>query len=226
MKFLMLIAAILISVCISGAIAQQAMEDVVYLKNGSIIRGTIIEQTPGKSLKIQTKDGNIFVYGFDDITKITKEGNATSSHMKYGKSPKNTGVAFVLSWLVPGAGQVYNNQPVKGAIQFGASVAGYIIFLNQLPWTEEVHYFDPSGAGLWRDEEKGNGTLAWTGFAVALGSHVWSMIDAPLTASRLNREAGLSFNRIDINNNLALSMTPAAAKNGHIGSKLALTYKF
>lgn len=35
--------------------------DVVYLKNGSIIRGMIIEQIPNVSLKIQTKDGSIFV---------------------------------------------------------------------------------------------------------------------------------------------------------------------
>ncbi len=37
-------------------------EDVVYLKDGSIIHGTITEEVPGVSLKIQTKDGNLFVY--------------------------------------------------------------------------------------------------------------------------------------------------------------------
>ena len=49
------------------------MEDVVYLKDGSIIRGTIIEQIPKESLKIKTADGNVFVYSLDDISKITKE---------------------------------------------------------------------------------------------------------------------------------------------------------
>jgi len=47
--------------------------DVVYLKNGSIIRGTIIEQTPNVSLKIQTKDGSIFVYKMEEVEKMTKE---------------------------------------------------------------------------------------------------------------------------------------------------------
>ena len=42
----------------------QNNEDVVYLKNGSVIRGVIIEQVPYQTLKIQTKDGNIFVYNF------------------------------------------------------------------------------------------------------------------------------------------------------------------
>jgi len=47
--------------------------DVVYLKNGSIIRGTILEQIPNVSIKIQTKDGSLFVYKMDDVEKITKE---------------------------------------------------------------------------------------------------------------------------------------------------------
>ena len=48
-------------------------EEVVYLKNGSIIRGIIIEQIPNKSLKIQTKDRSVFVYSMDEIEKIAKE---------------------------------------------------------------------------------------------------------------------------------------------------------
>lgn len=47
--------------------------DVVYLKNGSVIRGMVIEQTPNVSLKIQTKDGSIFVYKMEEVEKMTKE---------------------------------------------------------------------------------------------------------------------------------------------------------
>lgn len=49
------------------------LQEVVYLKNGSVIRGTIIEQIPGISLKIQTADGNIFFYKMEEVEKITKE---------------------------------------------------------------------------------------------------------------------------------------------------------
>ncbi len=49
------------------------LQEVVYLKNGSIIRGTIMEQVPGVSLKIQTADGSVFVYSMDEVEKITKE---------------------------------------------------------------------------------------------------------------------------------------------------------
>ncbi|PCJ65495.1 MAG: hypothetical protein COA58_08785 [Bacteroidetes bacterium] len=47
--------------------------DVLYLKNGSIIRGQIIEQVPNKSLKIQTAGGSIFVYKMEEVEKIIKE---------------------------------------------------------------------------------------------------------------------------------------------------------
>lgn len=53
--------------------SSDTMEDVVYLKNGSIIRGTIIEQVPNVSLKIQTRDGSVFFYKMEEVEKITKE---------------------------------------------------------------------------------------------------------------------------------------------------------
>lgn len=53
--------------------AQQNLEDVVYLKNGSIIHGIIVEQIPNQSIKIQSRDGNIFVYKIAEIEKMTKE---------------------------------------------------------------------------------------------------------------------------------------------------------
>lgn len=55
------------------AAAQNNYEDVVYLKNGSIIHGIIIEQIPNESIKIQTKDKNVFVFKMDEVMKITKE---------------------------------------------------------------------------------------------------------------------------------------------------------
>jgi hypothetical protein len=67
---------LLLTVFLAGslvAFAQQNFQEVVYLKNGSILRGTIIEQIPNKSLKIQLNDGSVFVYEIDMVEKITKE---------------------------------------------------------------------------------------------------------------------------------------------------------
>jgi hypothetical protein len=52
---------------------QRDYEDVVYLKNGSLIHGKIIEQIPDISIKIRTRDRNVFEYKMDEIDKITKE---------------------------------------------------------------------------------------------------------------------------------------------------------
>jgi hypothetical protein len=54
-----------------GFVGRVLAEDVVYLNDGSVIHGTITEEIPGKSIKIETKDGNIFVYKMRDIEKIT-----------------------------------------------------------------------------------------------------------------------------------------------------------
>ena len=70
---------------LSGA---QGYQDVVYLKNGSVIRGLIMEQVPNQSLKIVTPDGSTFFCTFDDVEKITKElpetKEKTAKRYEYG----------------------------------------------------------------------------------------------------------------------------------------------
>lgn len=53
--------------------AQSAMEDVVYLKNGGILRGSVLEQVPGETLKIETIGRNVFVVQMADVARIAKE---------------------------------------------------------------------------------------------------------------------------------------------------------
>ena len=72
MKRLILILTLILGVS-QLSFSQEFLQEVVYLKNGSIIRGVIIEQVPNESLKIKTSDGSIFVYTIPEIQKITKE---------------------------------------------------------------------------------------------------------------------------------------------------------
>ncbi len=62
------------------AFSQSDYQDVVYLKDGSIIRGIIIEQVPNKTVKLKTSEGNIFVYKIEDIEKMTKEENPNANN--------------------------------------------------------------------------------------------------------------------------------------------------
>jgi len=67
------LALLLFALITTLSFGQSNYQDVVYLKNGSIIRGTIIEQVPNKSIKIETADRSVFVYQMDEIEKFTKE---------------------------------------------------------------------------------------------------------------------------------------------------------
>ncbi len=71
-------------------LAQQ-IQEVVYLKNGSVIRGTIIEQIPNSSLKIQTNDGSIFAYEMNEVEKITKESSPKGTTYTYNGSSRLDG---------------------------------------------------------------------------------------------------------------------------------------
>jgi hypothetical protein len=70
MKSLILTLLLLLSF---GLSAQNGWQDVVYLKNGSKIKGMITEFVPNVSYTITTSDGSIFVCNIADIVKITKE---------------------------------------------------------------------------------------------------------------------------------------------------------
>lgn len=67
------ITFIFIFVFISSALFAQIKEDVVYLKNGSVIKGQITEMIPDKHVKIETNGGSLFVYTFEEIEKIEKQ---------------------------------------------------------------------------------------------------------------------------------------------------------
>jgi len=73
----------------SVATAQQQKRDVIYLKNGSIIKGNVIEMDPASNLKIETSDGSIFVFRMDEIEKMTKEPVADPEEIPVIKDDKS-----------------------------------------------------------------------------------------------------------------------------------------
>ncbi len=84
----------------------QELQEVIYLNNGSVIRGIIIEQVPNNFVKIQTTDGNIFVYGMKDVLKITKEPYAKVDRDNSNTSTREKGYrgllmeAIRLEWVI------------------------------------------------------------------------------------------------------------------------------
>lgn len=118
--------------------AQINMRDVVHLKNGGITKGIIIEQIPNESIKVQTADGSIFVYKMDEIEKIEKEKVTTpetkvatnqnsmpvqNNNYIYMPPRKSTFGAGFLSFLIPGAGELYATDWEQG---WGSMLVCYV----------------------------------------------------------------------------------------------------
>jgi hypothetical protein len=84
-KFLPILLVWLLSVEVN---AQDGSNHILYLKNGSIIRGTIVEVIPNKLVKIKTNDGSLFVFEIEQVLKVTKASDNASS-MRHPEQKRN-----------------------------------------------------------------------------------------------------------------------------------------
>lgn len=69
MKLFISLGLLMLMISIS---AQNPVRDVIYLNNGSIIRGNIIEISGNKTIKIESCE-NILVFDMADVQKVAKE---------------------------------------------------------------------------------------------------------------------------------------------------------
>lgn len=85
MKTLLTCVCLSVLVC-SFCLSQEKM-DVVYLKNGDIRKGTIVENVPNEYVKVETSDGSIFTIKYSDIKKIAKESKTSTQHTAPAQTP-------------------------------------------------------------------------------------------------------------------------------------------
>jgi hypothetical protein len=88
--------------------SQQMFQDAVYLKNGVIMRGRIIEVIPHKQLTLETLNRVVLVYQFDEVAKYyqrTYPGTIKQSKSKPVKAPKRS-CSFSLSGLKKGNSRI------------------------------------------------------------------------------------------------------------------------
>jgi hypothetical protein len=62
----------LVALCLAFTLSAQKITDVVRLKNGSVMRGTITEKTRS-GIKLTLKDGSVFVYRNAEIESMEQE---------------------------------------------------------------------------------------------------------------------------------------------------------
>ena len=56
----------------AGEIGAQEILDEIQLKDGSIIRGTIVEQIPGEYVKVKNRTGDLLVFRMEEVKRIGK----------------------------------------------------------------------------------------------------------------------------------------------------------
>ena len=162
---------------VATQVSAEQTEDVVYLDNGGIVRGRILEQIPDKSLKIKRRDGKEFNYRMHEIVRISREPAFGSQTLSQRKNPM---VALGLSFPIVGSGQFYNGEYTKGVVQLGAAIVGLGLIL--------------SAGGDNTDSAEGNldaDNDDWRsipGYVLLFGGAIWSLIDAPMSANRINRQ--------------------------------------
>lgn len=69
MKTLTTIILLLLTIV---ATAQRNPSSTVYLKNGSVIKGKIIDDVEGESIKVQTADKSIWVFNKSDVKEVVR----------------------------------------------------------------------------------------------------------------------------------------------------------
>ena len=207
---------ILFLVCLMGmtfAFAQTYLQDVVYLKNGSIIRGDIIEMVPGETVKIMTADGNVFVHAFADVERFSKERPVSAIAVNsnaYNIEEKSPWLSGFLSFCIPGLGQFYNGESRKGWVDLATSLGSY---LGMYAGASMIVYgvdYEMMYDGTTRDGMITTGImLMFAGMGVMIGNGIHSIVDAAKSSNRINAENG--FVMYQIGEGCAFGMQPSIA---------------
>ncbi len=142
-------------------------------------------------------------------------------------SKKEPMLSLMLSFLIPGGGQYYNGEYLKGGIMTGIWAAS-IIGMVACAQDNYDYYYDDY---YYYHDHSSNGAEVFA--VILLGNYIWSMIDAPVSSSKINKRNMLSWN---VGKNSTLSLKPdfqvattmpigQSFYSPSFGAKLSLTIK-
>jgi hypothetical protein len=217
-------------------VAQERI-DVICLKNGDILKGTIIEQFPNDSLHLQLKGGSVLTVMFADIQKMTKEKPASAEPYFLHKSnetpvkavpqivlpqeneKKSTSTAVVLSIFLTSSGHAYAGNWGRGLLFTAGRVSGVVLALTA--GIQTTTYSTPNPYGYsWDYYYSSTEITSWyyIGLGTTLVFSVWEALDAAGEVERYNNNlAGRSVS----GKQYGLNIVP-----GKYGPLLQLSCKF
>lgn len=116
---------------LSITVSAQKTKDVIYLKNGSIIYGKLIEAS-GQSFKLQTADGSVMIYPAQEVEKLTREVPAFEGR-------KKEGFTFSLeTGLLVGA----QNTQYKAPFSFGILAGGVVDTHHSISFGSGIEFIE------------------------------------------------------------------------------------
>ena len=148
----------------------------------------------------------LLYYGISDTV-------AKTSIISTTVNTKNPWIATGLSIIVPGLGQFYNGHYLKGGIQLGLVLSGYILLFDAIE--DNTEYSDGTIVDV--DDDDAIGEL---GLLIAGGTALWSIIDAPISANNINKRNQLQAQSL---NNKDYQVSPLVKQN-KLGVKFALRF--
>lgn len=130
---------------------SQNLQDLIYLKDGSILKGVIIEEVPGQSYKIESRDGNIYAVQLNEVEKLTRVRNQHKheGHGYWGPRmwrndttvyERAKGYFFEAQGLIEnrqGGGRLINGYKFNRFAQLGVGIG--VDFLMSAPWNERMN---------------------------------------------------------------------------------------
>ncbi len=195
-------------------------QDTIVLKTGEEIRAEIKEVSKYeiKYKKISFQEGPLFTVPSSDIFMI-KYSNGEKEVFNQRQtsqsfSRKEPALSCLFSLLLPGGGQYYNGEYKKGALMTGIWAGSLIGMMacavnsyDEYDYHNDNYYYD-------YDDGEEAGFILFT--MIYLGNYIWSMIDAPVSAGKINQRNMLSWN---IGDKARLTLKPdLGIQSYHVGS--------
>ena len=178
-------------------------EDVIILKDGSILRGSIIEEKPASEVTIENDRQDALSFPMSDVEKIKKEPALDRDDEASRESRRDWRLerkAIVLSQLDPHAalirslcapswGQYYNHQLIKGAIMDAVMIGG-LAYIAAGSGLGDIGSVDGNYAS---SDPKVQDVYLAGGIALIAGTWIWSVVDAPSSARKISRENSAAY---------------------------------
>lgn len=199
--------------------AQENLDDVVYLKNGTFLRGKIIELIPEKSLKFCVLSKDTMDISMNDVKLIKREKSAVSSNPNYEDGVKAWGYTNITEVTLGWGLSEINDQPrniLQKRLSFQLST------INGLTLSPYIHLGLGTGVEFWNNRGFIPIFLDLRTNLLKKKNTPFGYLDVGYSPGWINGEDGLGFGGALV----AIGVGAKISVTGKMGIVVSLGYRF